>query len=517
MNCNGFTNEEIKQNSKDKDPSQIIEINLSEMNKSTIEGIEVLSKVRDLDLSCNQIISIEKLSELKDLICLNVGYNKIKVIPSLNLPYIQFLNLSFNRFNDCSKLSSLISLRDLNLRGNLITDLKFMLNLTNLITVDISLNPIKNIKGLGSLKKLEEVYLSDLELEKEILPNEFKNNCIIIDLNIASNNIESCDFLVNFTCLESLDISNNEIYDIKKIPKMINLEFINLKATGISTVKKIDELFPNLITIDISENRIQNIEEINDLEKLEKIADINLKKNPIIENNKLEEYILSNIKTLEIYNEKTIKNPGFDSKIQENNIYDQLRSANIIIPPDRDNDIANEKWYEEIKDKVFLPINLKNAKEVIGTSNQIVKDINDIRFKFNIMINSLREQNEKEFIESEKMIARQYINAQKLLKYDKFLHKNISNFTREKLDKITTLDNVKMITKSSTISKIESRESRESRESTASVTNNNQTDLTPNQKKPLKILPDVKVRKSLQRNLFDSKKNIILPLKYKHK
>ena len=65
MNSNGFTTEEITKAAKCKDLSQIIEIVLSDMNKQSIEGIEILVKTREIDLSCNEIKEIILLSKLK--------------------------------------------------------------------------------------------------------------------------------------------------------------------------------------------------------------------------------------------------------------------------------------------------------------------------------------------------------------------------------------------------------------------------------------------------------------------
>lgn len=95
----------------------------------SMQGIEHLSQLRELNLSSNSILRIEGLHEMSQLRILNLSCNNIRVINGLSgLINLEKLNLSFNKISSLSNLKQLYGQRyrnftTLDLRGNNITQL----------------------------------------------------------------------------------------------------------------------------------------------------------------------------------------------------------------------------------------------------------------------------------------------------------------------------------------------------------------------------------------------------------
>lgn len=95
----------------------------------SMQGIEQLNQLRDLNLSSNAILRIEGLHDMSQLRILNLSCNNIRVINGLSgLINLEKLNLSFNKISSLSNLKQLYGPRyknftTLDLRGNNITQL----------------------------------------------------------------------------------------------------------------------------------------------------------------------------------------------------------------------------------------------------------------------------------------------------------------------------------------------------------------------------------------------------------
>jgi len=155
-----------------------------------IKGLELLSDLKELDLSSNYITEIKGFESLVNLESLNLDatlneyklvISEIKGLDTLiklknlsiqyqcaitemkgleKLVYLERLMLNYVNISELKNLDHLKDLKFLSLEGNNISEIKGLKNLVNLIYLNLRSNQITEIKGLDKLKNLESLYLS---------------------------------------------------------------------------------------------------------------------------------------------------------------------------------------------------------------------------------------------------------------------------------------------------------------------------------------------------------------------
>ncbi|MCL1823408.1 MAG: leucine-rich repeat domain-containing protein [Oscillospiraceae bacterium] len=146
----------------------IFELDLSgkDLTNNDIKPLRYMTSLEFLDLGSNQISDLEPLSELTNLIKLNLyDNNRIKdLTPLANLKNLENISLYFNLISDLSPLSGLTKLEVLELSWNQITDLTPLANLSKLYRLSLSDNQIADISPLSNLKELTELSLRGNEI-----------------------------------------------------------------------------------------------------------------------------------------------------------------------------------------------------------------------------------------------------------------------------------------------------------------------------------------------------------------
>ncbi|CAG9791261.1 unnamed protein product [Diatraea saccharalis] len=140
------------------------------------ENITSLSKLKVLDLSRNQLTSIpESLNKMKELTSINFSSNQIEIMPKLvDFPNLINIDVSNNKLTDFLDVenANLPHLTDLNLKSNAIESLPscFAHSLASLKNFDMGENKLKVIPGeLASLAKLKELNLKGNKLSDKRL------------------------------------------------------------------------------------------------------------------------------------------------------------------------------------------------------------------------------------------------------------------------------------------------------------------------------------------------------------
>lgn len=178
-----------------------------------------------MDLSDNGITDISALNKLPHLVNVNLSCNRIASIPLFDRPplkFIQDLDMSRNQLmsmensdqfkllhNLCldqnlirkmSVLDSCKYLSRLSLRHNGVTEITGVSNLSGLIMLDLSHNRIKMVDGIGSCQSLRELNLSHnfVTGTSENLPQSLR----VVKLD--SNNIADIESVSSLTELPSL-------------------------------------------------------------------------------------------------------------------------------------------------------------------------------------------------------------------------------------------------------------------------------------------------------------------------
>uniref|UniRef100_A0A3Q1FF93 PX domain-containing protein n=1 Tax=Acanthochromis polyacanthus TaxID=80966 RepID=A0A3Q1FF93_9TELE len=123
---------------------QLTTLDLSHNDISCIDNsVRLIPKVEFLDLSSNQLSSVENLQHLYNLVHVDLSYNNLQVLEAAHtrLGNIKTLNLAGNQLQNLSGLSKLYSLVNLDLSHN-------------------QLDQLEEIRNIGSLPCLEKLSLA---------------------------------------------------------------------------------------------------------------------------------------------------------------------------------------------------------------------------------------------------------------------------------------------------------------------------------------------------------------------
>lgn len=232
---------------KDIDTLQVLDA--SNRNIESLEGIEHLIELRELNLENNFVKSVTPLKANTKLDDLNLRNNEITSLEEINFQDIIYLNIrklslrhnvkrdeegEGTRLSDISLLRQMASLRKLNLRDNHIDDLSPLSDLRRLTELDIRENKFETIEPLAVLNRLQELNLRENRI-KSLEPIKYLSR--LTYLNIHSNTeIESLDPIENLVNLETLIVRNIEVEDPSFLRNLTKLQRFNAIDTGIENL-----------------------------------------------------------------------------------------------------------------------------------------------------------------------------------------------------------------------------------------------------------------------------------------
>jgi len=249
----------------------LIELNLSSNNIVTIENLQELRELEILLLYFNQIKKIENLDSQKKLTGLYIDSNKIEKIENIeHLGKLTHLALFSNQITRIENLEGLGKIEVLYLDMNQIENIENLNHLTNLISLTLSRNKIHKIENLGCLKNtLQKLDLSDNEIE-QIENIEMLDKLEEIYLN--RNKIKKLEGLKSNTLLSTLDLYENEISDpVTELKYNTSLTWLGLSNNNITDISvlnahiKLKELY-------LSQNPLHSIAVLEQLPNLERIV-----------------------------------------------------------------------------------------------------------------------------------------------------------------------------------------------------------------------------------------------------
>jgi len=219
----------------------------------SLEGMEHLVSLRDLNLAFNEITDAASLGRLHHLATLELSHNKLTGLPEfaagpnlvqLEINYNDFTTLdslrpqslgslrvfsaSHNRLKDISALSGIVQLREISIRSNEIRDPAPLAALNELDMLDAGDNFISSVATIGTLTNLRRLFLD-------------------------RNRLTTLEGLESLQNLERLDVGYNRLAGINEIGGLTNLLRLSVRHTGIRDLAGILSL-PDLVLLDISDN-----------------------------------------------------------------------------------------------------------------------------------------------------------------------------------------------------------------------------------------------------------------------
>lgn len=192
--------------------SNLKQLSLSANNISQLTDISN-TNINTLIVSDNQLTSIEQLGSSNTLKVLNLSNNNINSLDGLeSLSSIEQLNLSYNQIQNIENLSASSNLKNLNLRNNKIDKLNGFDSITSLEELNLSQNQISQTIDISNLENLKTLNLS----ENRIIDASKLQNLDDVKINLENQIVELEPKVVDVAQSVSYTIRgiNNERYPI---------------------------------------------------------------------------------------------------------------------------------------------------------------------------------------------------------------------------------------------------------------------------------------------------------------
>ena len=156
-----------------------------------------------------------------------------------------------------------------------LTDISFLADFKNLLTLYMDLNNISDISVLSGLTNLTDLYLDDNNISDISALSELTN---LKSLGLSSNQISDISALSGLTNLKWLDLYYNQISDISALSGLTNLTYLSLiRNNMISDISALSGL-TNLTDLRLCDNQISDISALSGLTNL---TSVDLAKNRI--------------------------------------------------------------------------------------------------------------------------------------------------------------------------------------------------------------------------------------------
>ncbi|CAG9326436.1 unnamed protein product [Blepharisma stoltei] len=320
----------IQQNQEKPDKIYLIE--MIKANIRSLCPLNQFSKVKSIVFSSNLIEVIPRgtFDKLKDLKELDISCNFISSLDGLVIPSLVRLVISFNRIETLEWISGYKNLQVLKAEGNKITSMKPLQPLGNLKLVNLSLNQISQIQGI-SATDIDELYLENNSIE-QINPRDIRQTLKILFLK--GNQLNDASFLENLKELETLNLDKNEFQTLESFSMLPNLNELYLSTNQIFMIGnklELNELFPVLASLDLSNNSLYDRVELLCLRQLSTLRELNLQGNPCAEIENFEEIIMEDYPQLIILNDKQIARPTYLEELAK--IKDTLKDEGFNTHP----------------------------------------------------------------------------------------------------------------------------------------------------------------------------------------
>ncbi|CAD6585509.1 MAG: hypothetical protein ASARMPREDX12_002021 [Alectoria sarmentosa] len=225
---------------------------------------------------------------------------------------IEELDVSDNQIGELNGIPSTV--RQLNIRGNCLSDLAAWNSLYNLQYMDVSGNNLQSVKGLHSLVHLRALKANHNEVRSLSGLEDLDG---LISLSLRGNKLRAID-LGNFNLprLADLDLRDNELLLASNLDRLASLKACDLSYNELETLD-ISRSHPlsNLETLSISNNRLSFLE----VAAMPKLKNLNIDKNSIAQIENLD--CLKQLETLS-WRKQTFTPASGLSEIQYNDCYE---------------------------------------------------------------------------------------------------------------------------------------------------------------------------------------------------
>ncbi|EAE7074005.1 class 1 internalin InlE [Listeria monocytogenes] len=145
--------------------TNLSELELIDNQVTDLNPLTNLTKITELRLSGNPLKDVSALAGLKNLKTMDLIYTDItNVTPLAGLSNLQVLNLDINQITDITPLAGLSNLQFLSFGSTQVSDLTPLANLSKLTTLNAMNSKVSDVSPLTGLSNLTEVYLEENQI-----------------------------------------------------------------------------------------------------------------------------------------------------------------------------------------------------------------------------------------------------------------------------------------------------------------------------------------------------------------
>ncbi|EOA2659821.1 class 1 internalin InlE [Listeria monocytogenes] len=132
---------------------------------TTIEGLQYLTNLSELELIDNQVTDLNPLTNLTKITELRLSGNPLKDVSALaGLKNLKTMDLIYTDITDVTPLAGLSNLQFLSFGSTQVSDLTPLANLSKLTTLNAMNSKVSDVSPLTGLSNLTEVYLEENQI-----------------------------------------------------------------------------------------------------------------------------------------------------------------------------------------------------------------------------------------------------------------------------------------------------------------------------------------------------------------
>lgn len=264
-----------------RDLEYIYTLNINAEASIDLEGLQYLENVMGLSITnVTGLSSLDKLSnmsKLRNVFIMNSTLDSLEFID--NKANLESLDVYVSSIADTIPIKNVVSLKELAIYETTITDYTFLdtLDLINLTLSGTGLTSAETV--LTKQTNLKKLDLSSNTLQGSL---DFSALTQLTQLKLENNQISALDNVTSN--LINLQISNNDGIELNNLNSLDKLERVEIKGSGLTQIPEI--VSEELTHLNVSNNNIENVDSVEKYSNLEsfqfsenKVTDIQVLEN----------------------------------------------------------------------------------------------------------------------------------------------------------------------------------------------------------------------------------------------